>query len=107
MLMLDWRTSEKVMVLNLAARICRFFVGCLRNSGLLRAISAFNRQIPIASLFGSDRRGTSAEPRHQGPFGITINRLNREAKILSAYQFMAARLALHARGNMTTVCDPA
>jgi len=40
--------------LNLVARIGHFFVGNLRNSWLLRAISALNRRILIASLFGPD-----------------------------------------------------
>jgi len=46
--------SEKVVNLNLAARIRRFFVGNLRNSQLLRAIAASNRRILLVNIFGPD-----------------------------------------------------
>jgi len=46
--------SEKIVDLNRVARIRHFFVGNLRNSWLLRAISASNWQILIANLFGPD-----------------------------------------------------
>jgi hypothetical protein len=69
-------TSEKVVDLNLGARIRRFFVENLRNSWLLRAIFAANRQILIANLFGPDfLRGShtnllcDARGRAPGPRG--------------------------------------
>jgi len=47
-------TSEKVVDLNLGARIRHFSVENLRNSSLLRAIFASNRQILTTNLFGPD-----------------------------------------------------
>jgi hypothetical protein len=56
--------SEKVIHLNLGVSIRRFCVGNLRNGWLLRAVSASNRQILIASLGGPDLlRGALASTR--------------------------------------------
>jgi hypothetical protein len=64
--------------LNLGARIRRFFVENLRNSWLLRAILASNRQIPIANLFGPDfLRGYLTYP----PRGYTLQPASNTGKM--------------------------